>query len=174
MSVVDEERKARRVRAVDEHIQCENRHDLDAVMNTFGETPQYHDEAWGEHYQGRNGVRSYYRALISALPDLAIDVKRRHITEEHVILEVVITGTHLGGWRGLPGTGRRVEFPLCAIYSFDTQEKLSGERIYYDRAVALRQVGLYREPTSLMGRLTAPLLHPVTITRVFARKLFRS
>ncbi len=167
------EQNAARITLVEEHIRCENRRDLDAIMDTFGETPQYDDDAWGEHYQDRVGVRAYYNDLIKALPDLSIDVKRRHVTDENVILEVVISGTHRGDWRGLPGTGRRVEFPLCAIYSFDEHVKLAGERVYYDRAAILRQVGLFHEPTSLMGRLTAPLLHPLTVIRAFTRKIFQ-
>ena len=44
-----------------------------------------------------------------ALPNLAIDVKRWHVASESVVLEVIIRGTHLGAWRGLPATGRRLE-----------------------------------------------------------------
>ena len=45
---------------------------------------------------------------MSALPDLQIEVKQRHVAEDAVVVEVVIRGTHLGGWRGLPATGLRV------------------------------------------------------------------
>ena len=174
MSGSDEERTTLRIKLVEEHIRCENRHDLDGIAATFGDSAQYDDEAWGDHCRGREGVRAYYNDLIKALPDLVIDVKRRHVTDENVILEVVISGTHLGDWRGLPGTGRRVEFPLCALYSFDKQGKLAGEKVYYDRAAVLRQVGLFHEPTSFTGRLAAPLLHPLTVIRAFARKFFRA
>ncbi|MDX1746233.1 MAG: ester cyclase, partial [Halobacteriales archaeon] len=108
-------------------------------------------------------------ALIRGLPDLHIDIQRRHVTGEHVILEVVITGTHTGPWRGLPGTGRRVEFPLCAVYTFDGDGKLAGERIYYDRATVLRQLGIFYEPNSGLGRLLTPLTHPFTIAKAVLR-----
>jgi hypothetical protein len=32
-----------------------------------------------------------------------------------ILVEVVVRGTHLGWWRGLPATGRRIEFPLSAV-----------------------------------------------------------
>ena len=44
-----------------------------------------------------------------------------------------IRGTHLGDWRGLPATGRRVEFALCGVYTFDAQDRLAEEKIYYAR-----------------------------------------
>ena len=61
-----------------------------------------------------------------------------------VIVEVMIRGTQLGGWRGLPATGRRVEFPLCGVYTFDANDRLAGEKIYYDRGTVLRQLGVLR------------------------------
>jgi steroid delta-isomerase-like uncharacterized protein len=91
---------------VEEHIQQENQHDLDGIMATFGENAWYDNEPVGEHHDGRDSVRAYYEDLLQALPDFHIDIHQRHVTDEHVILEVTISGTHKGNWRGLPGTGR--------------------------------------------------------------------
>lgn len=162
-----------RLAVVEEHVQQENQHDLDGIMATFGEDAWYDDEPWGEHHDGRDGVRAYYEDLLRALPDLHIDIQRRHVTAEHVVLEVVISGTHTGQWRGLPGTGRHVEFPLCAVYAFDDRNKLAGERIYYDRATVLRQLGIFRNPDRGLGRVLTPLAHPVTIARALARSIRR-
>jgi Predicted ester cyclase len=108
---------------------------------------------------------------MNALPDLQIDVQRRYVTSEAILVEVLIRGTHLGAWRGLPATGRRVEFPLCGIYTFDNSDRLAGEKIYYDRATVLRQLGIFHEPQSLLGRLSTLLTHPITILRALTRKL---
>ena len=57
------------------------------------------------------------------------------------------------------------------LYTFDEDGKLAGERIYYDRGSRLRQVGLYHDPQSLLGRLETLLAHPVTVARAYARQL---
>lgn len=158
-----------RLALVEEHVRRENKHDLDAVMATFGATPGYEDTPWHDHHIGRDGVRTYYKGLLQAVPDLHIDVQRRHVTDNHVMLETTITGTHTGPWRGLPATGRRLKFPLCAIYSFDDEGKLAGERIYYDRATVLQQLGVFHEPDRGLGRLLMPLTHPLTIARAIWR-----
>jgi steroid delta-isomerase-like uncharacterized protein len=160
-----------RMAIVDEHIRQENAHDLDGIVATFGDRAIYEERAWGEQYQERQGVRAYYAALVTAMPDLSIQVDRRHVTERDIVLEVTIRGTHLGVWRGLPPTGRRIEFPLCAVYTFGADDKLAGERIYYDRATVLRQLGLYREPLTILGRLTTALTHPATLVRAYTRQL---
>ena len=141
------------------------------MLGTFGDSARYDDEPWEQHYSGRNGVRAFYEQLMKALPDLEIEVQSRHVGEEAIVVEVMIRGTHLGGWRGLPATGRRVEFPLCGVYTFDADDRLAGERIYYDRGTVLRQLGVFHEPTRLLGQVGILVTHPLTILRALARKL---
>ena len=95
----DSEQQLLRLRLVEEHVALENRHDLDGIMTTFGDAARYDDEPWDAHYVGRNGVRAFYADLLRAMPDLQIDVQRRHASETTVVLEVIIRGRHLGSWR---------------------------------------------------------------------------
>jgi hypothetical protein len=104
-----------------------------------------------------------------ALPDLFIEVKNRHMASDSIILEVTIRGTHLGLWRGLPGTGRALEIPLCGVFTFDSADRLSGERIYYDRAAVLRQLGVFSDPSKGLGRVISALTHPLTIISAYLR-----
>jgi steroid delta-isomerase-like uncharacterized protein len=142
-------------------------------METFGQTARYDDEPWGTHYIGREEVRTFYAQLLRAIPDLQIETQEQHATKDVVVQEVVIRGRHLGSWRGLPATGARIEFPLCAVYTFDKTNLLAGEKLYYDRATVLRQLGLFHEPESVRGRISTALTHPFTIARIVARKAFK-
>ena len=170
---IPKDRESARIELVERHIRLENEHDLEGVLCTFGDSARYDDEAWGEHHKGRDGVRLFYEQLMKALPDLEIDVQRRHVTDDAILVEVMIRGTHLGGWRGLPPTGRRVEFPLCGVYTFDAEDRLAGEKIYYDRGTVLRQLGVFHEPQSVLGQLSILATHPATIARALARKFWR-
>ena len=53
-----------------EHIRLENQHDLEGVLSTFGDMARYDDEPWDEHFDGQDGVRQFYKQLMTALPDL--------------------------------------------------------------------------------------------------------
>jgi steroid delta-isomerase-like uncharacterized protein len=163
-----------KLRLVREHIRFENAHDLPSVLATFGSSARYDDEPWNEHHVGLAAVRSFYEELLRAMPDLEIQVRKEHASSEAVIIECLIRGTHGGTMRDLPATGRRLEFPLCAVYTFDEEGKLAGERIYYDRATVLRQCGVFREPTSLSGRLMLFLSHPGNIMSAYLRRPKRS
>jgi steroid delta-isomerase-like uncharacterized protein len=163
-----------RVAIVEEHVRHENDHNLEGVIQTFGESARYDDEPWNQHYEGREQVRQFYEQLMAALPDLSIEIVRRHVAAETVILEVIIRGTQLGPWRGLPATGRRVEVPLCGVYTFGADDRLAGEKIYYDRAMVLRQLGVFHEPQTVLGGITTLLTHPLTILQALARQLRRN
>jgi steroid delta-isomerase-like uncharacterized protein len=168
---IDESRIAARLNRVREHVECENRHDLPGIMQTFGNTAEYNDLPWVDRYTGRDGVQTYYTQILASLPDLQIDVQRQHVAGDTIVLEVIIRGTHLGTWRGLPATGRSVAIPLCAVYTFDQDDRLAGERIYYDRATVLRQLGVFHEPQTALGRVVTAITHPVTMLRAAVRKL---
>jgi len=170
MSEFGVDRSKARVATVEEHIRSENRHDLEALMATFGSDARYDDEPWQDHRTGLQGVRSYYTELLASLPDVAIEVRQQYVASDAIIVEVTIRGTHLGPWRGVPATGRRVEFPLCGVYTFDTQDRLAGERIYYDRGAVMRQLGLFHDPAATFGRLMTVLTHPITITRALLHR----
>jgi hypothetical protein len=148
-----EERMAVRLRLVDEHIRFENQHNLECIMGTFGVAARYDDDPWNVHYTGRKEVETFYDGLLQALPGLQIDVRHRHAG---------VAAT----WRGLPATGRQIEFPLCGIFTFDEEDRLAGENIYYDRAAVLKQLGVLHEPDSIMGRISNVLMPPLTMAQV--------
>lgn len=172
-TAVSDNRLARRIQVVEEHVSFENQHDLQGVLGTFGVAAQYDDEPWNLHYKGRDGVQDFYSQLMAAVPDLRIDIVRRHVAQDAIVLEVVISGTHLGPWRGMPATGRHVNFPLCGVYTFDDDDRLAGEKIYYDRATVLRQLGMFHEPQGVWGQLVNAASHPVTVAGVVRRKVGR-
>jgi steroid delta-isomerase-like uncharacterized protein len=170
---IDENRIEARLNQIQEHIRCENQHDLTGIMQTFGATAEYNDLPWVDMHTGRDGVESYYAQILKSVPDLFIDVQRRHVAGDTVVLEVIIRGTHLGEWRGLPPTGRTLAIPLCAIFTFDNDDRLAGEKIYYDRATVLRQLGVFHEPQTPLGKVMTALTHPVTMARALITGLSR-
>jgi steroid delta-isomerase-like uncharacterized protein len=162
-----------RIRLVDEHVQAEVERDLDKIMQTWGEKPDFDDVPWDEQFTGRDGIREHYDELLTAFPDLDIEVHDRHVTDRFVILEVTVSGTHLGDWRALPAMGRRMESRVCALYSFDDQGMLALERTYYDKAKILEQLGIFQDPRTTTGKVMAAITPPFAIVRTLAHRLFR-
>jgi steroid delta-isomerase-like uncharacterized protein len=160
-----------RMQLVEEHVQAEVVHDLDAIMRTWGKSPWFDDVAWEEQSYGRDHIRGHYDELLKSFPDLAIDVKERRQTEDAVILEVIVSGTHTGQWRALPPLGRKMSSRVCAIYTFDSDGLLELERTYYDKAIILEQLGIFKDPRTNLGKLMAVITPPFGIVRALIKKL---
>lgn len=162
-----------RVKLIEEHVKAEVDHDLEAIMRTWGEAPDFDDVAWEEQWSGRDGIREHYDELLTAFPDLGIEVHKRHLTNDTVILEVTVTGTQTGAWRDLPALGRRMSSRVCAIYTFDEQGMLNLERTYYDKAIILEQLGIFKDPRTPLGKVMAVITPPFELAGAFLKKLFR-
>lgn len=164
---------AARNKLVDEHVKAEVDHDLDAIMRTWGANPWFEDVPFGEKWYGRDEIHKHYKELLGAFPDLNIEEHKRRVTDEFVILEVTVSGTHLGGGGGLPALGRRMESRVCALYSFDDEGMLNLERTYYDNATIFDQLGIYQDPRRPLGKVMAVLTPPFTIVRTLVRRGLR-
>jgi steroid delta-isomerase-like uncharacterized protein len=139
---LSDSRVAARLAAVDEHASAENRHDLDTLVATFGDQPFWDDRSAAERHDGRDGVRTYYAQLFAGFPDFTLIIERKHVAEDAVIMEVRVTGTHTGEWKGIAPTGRKVEFPVCAVFTFDDSDRIEAETVYFDRMTVLAQLGV--------------------------------
>jgi hypothetical protein len=87
-------------------------------------------------------------------------------------VEFDLLGTHDGTFRGLPPTGRTFRCRMVAIFEFEG-EGLVCERVYFDSATILRQLGIAHDPLTLRGRIATVLNHPITIGRALVRRATR-
>jgi steroid delta-isomerase-like uncharacterized protein len=149
------------------HMTAENAHEFDDAIGFFSR-PRYEIVATGEVYDGADRLGDLMQENVTAFPDFHFDVERLHHADEAVIVEGVFRGTHLGTWRGLPGTGRSVEFPMLIVFPFE-EDRMLGERIFFDLSTALRQLGVARDPNTPAGRVATALNHPVTVGRALLR-----
>jgi len=133
-----------RIQRVEERVRTGNLHDLNKLMGTFGELAEWNDRPSDESFMGRESVRTQFADWFAGFPDLVMEVQRRHVAKQAIVLELTMAGTHNGTWKGIPATRRRVNLPLCVIFTFDEVDKLRTETVYYDRVTLLGQLGVLR------------------------------
>ena len=153
----------KRVDIVNEHMRLENAYDFHGCVGVFGK-PKYQLVADGELYDGADRVRYFLSQNHMAFPDFVFEPTRVSPTTSAVLVEGRFTGTHLGSWRGLPATGRKVDFQMCLIFEFDG-ESMTNEKVYFDLSTPLRQLGIADDYNSPRGKLAAVLGHPVVILK---------
>ena len=121
--------------------------DIDATMATMGGAPHVTHVPTMTGGNGLDAVRQFYDTwFIGKWPaDTVVTPLSRTIGETGLVDEVIITFTHdIEMPALLPGiapTGRKVRIPFVVAVGFDGN-KISYERIYWDQASMLVQLGL--------------------------------
>ncbi len=168
---VGEELRRKREELVVEHMESENRHEYDATIETF-DHPRYELIGTGDVYDGPDEVARYFEETRTAFPDQRNELIALHHSDDAVIVEANLYGTHEGSFRGLPATGRSFEMRFCAVFVFE-EDRLVCERVYFDSNTVLRQLGIAHDPLTTAGRIATALNHPLTVGRALTRQLIR-
>jgi steroid delta-isomerase-like uncharacterized protein len=166
-SDADTQLRVRREAVVREHMESENHHDFDTTIATF-DHPRYEIIATGDVYDGEQEVRRYFAETRTAFPDQRNELIALHHADSAVIAEFDLLGTHLGPLRSLPPTGRSFRCRMAAFFLFEG-DRITCERVYFDQTTILRQLGIAHDPSSLAGRASIVLNHPLTIGRALLK-----
>ena len=136
---------AARLTAVRNLLDAQGRHDLPAILASFGSQPTL-EFAGGPRHIGAERVGQIYGDLLRAFPDLTIEVLAEHVADRSIVVEMVLQGTHRQQWLGMAPRGRPLSLPVCNVFLFDKRDQISALRIYLDRNLAIVQLtsGLLR------------------------------
>ncbi len=154
-----------------EHIESENRHDFEATVRTFSR-PRYEVTPTAEVHNGADEVLAFLLESHDGFPNFVLSIEKMHVAEDAIIVETRFVGTHAGAWKGLPPTGREVDYMMCNVFEFDGPN-LVCERLSFDSLTILQQLGVARDPTSVAGGLEMLLLHPLVVAGAWFRSLLK-
>lgn len=130
------------------HLEAEfETKDADASCGTMTEVPYVNHVPTLTGGMGRSHLNHFYeKYFIPNMPsDLETEMISRTVGLDRIVDEFVIRCTHSVEmyWLlpGVPATGRRLEFVVVVIVSFEAG-KMSEEHIHWDQASVLVQAGL--------------------------------
>ena len=129
-------RRARRERVVLEHMDSENAQDWERTLATFSR-PRYELVPPGIVHEGRDDVLQYYVTGRSVFPDQRNELIALHHGDDSVIVEFWLRGTHVGGEKP---TGRAFTCRMCAVFTFDDDDLMVNERVYFDQTTITNQL----------------------------------
>jgi carboxymethylenebutenolidase len=130
--------------------------DADAALSTMTEDPSVFLVTTETGVTGRAGVLNYYadQFLPNIPPDLELTSVSQIFSSDRIVEEFVIRFTHTldMNWMlpGIPATGRKAEFALVGIIEFRAR-KVANERLYWDQATVLSQLGVLTHPVAAAG-----------------------
>ena len=148
--------------------------DAEAALATMTENPYVLLIGNGIARAGREAVREFYAEhfLPQIPPDLELTSLWQTFGDDRIVEEMLIRFTHSidMNWLfpGVSATGRKVEFAVVGIIQFEAG-KVAGERLYWDQATVLSQLGILDHPVAAAGRRSAAQLLKTSVTSGRAR-----
>lgn len=137
----NDELRAHREAVVVEHMRAEMAGDLDATLATFTGEAEYDIVPLPLVHIGDAEVRGLLANLLGAFPNLGLHVKVLRHTDDAVVIEGSMTGTHQGVYAGFEPTGRSMQLRAAIFFTFDGAD-LRRETVYYDELTLLAQLGV--------------------------------
>lgn len=136
--------RAKREAIVREHMAAETELDFERVMATFSH-PRYELIGTDTLFDGDADVRRYFTLSRTPFPDQSNELIELHHTDDGVLAEFWLLGTHKGplraGDRTIEPTGRAFRVRMAALFLFD-DKGIVCERVWFDQLSILRQLGL--------------------------------
>ena len=137
----------------DEHIRYEfSTRDVSSTIATMVEDAYVNHVPVMTGGYGHEALRRFYAEdFISLMPaDTSIKLISRTLGQDQLVDEMIFSFTHTEEmpWM-LPGvapTNKYVSVPLVVVVGF-REGKLAHERIYWDQASVLKQIGLLTDPS---------------------------
>jgi ketosteroid isomerase-like protein len=139
--------RAKREAVVREHMAAETELDFERVMATFAH-PRYELIGTDTVFDGDAEVRRYFELSRTPFPDQSNELIELHHTDDGVLAEFWLLGTHKGplraGSRIIEATGRKFRVRMAALFLFD-DAGIVCERVWFDQLSILKQLGLAPE-----------------------------
>jgi predicted ester cyclase len=87
-----------------------------------------------------DSIRQMWVDLLTVFPDLHIEPQFWRHGDDHIFVEVRVSGTQKADWAGIPAHGGSIDTRMAALYEFEG-DQLVCERVYLDFAEIARQLG---------------------------------
>ena len=153
-------------------MESENRHEFDVTLGTF-DHPRYELIGTGDVYDGPHEVARYFEETRAAFPDQRNELIAMHHSDDAVIVEANLYGTHDGPFRGLPPDRAQASRCASARSSSSTRTGWSASGCTSTPAPSCASSASPAIRSRCPGGSRRCVNHPVTVGRALAGQLFR-
>jgi steroid delta-isomerase-like uncharacterized protein len=88
------------------------------------------------------GTLQYFRIMLAAFPDMRMDVQDSFASGEKAVARLRVSGTHKGGFMGIPATGKPVSVDLIDITRFGDNGLAREHWGVVDQLALMQQLGV--------------------------------
>lgn len=117
--------------------------DVAALTDLYAENAVYESPAAGGAVTGRPAIEKIHRGWFDAFPDFKLEDEQYVIDGDDVAHLARAVGTNVGGFMGLPATGKQFHFNVAFVFTVENGEIVRERRIY-DFTGMLIEIGVLK------------------------------
>ena len=114
--------------------------DVEALVADYAADAIIESPMAGGTTQGLDQIKQVFQTYFTAFPNLEMEENEVVIDGQRAAVMATFAGNDVGGFMGMPPTGRRVTIPVVFLYEFK-DGKIVRDRRVYDFTGVLIQVG---------------------------------
>jgi len=118
-----------------------NAGNLDGLGDLLADDFVEHEELPG-FAPTKQGTLDWFQTLLTAFPDMRMDVEDLVASDDKAVARVTATATHRGEFMGIPATGKSMTMELIDIMKFDDSGHLSEHWGVADMMALMQQLGV--------------------------------
>ena len=128
-------------KVVKDYIAAINSHDVERIASFFTDDCVFEDQAFGIVSHGKKELKEIFTATFVASPDLKVKLKSFFSAGDWIASEWVMSGTSVGDFLGVKGTGKKWSVRGASITQY-SKGKIKRDSDYYNLITILQQTGL--------------------------------
>ena len=117
--------------------------DVVALADLYAENAVYESPAAGGTVTGRQAIEKIHRGWFAAFPDFRLEDERFVVEGGDVAHIARAVGTNVGGFMGLPATGKKFHFNVAFVFTIEDGQ-ITRERRIYDFTGMLVEIGVLK------------------------------
>lgn len=118
---------------------------LDSIDDFVAKEFVMHDPSLPEPVHGPEGVRNVVEMILSAFPDMEVELESVVAEGDLIAVRNAFTGTHDGAYMGIEPTGEEVAITVVAFQRIE-DDQLVEEWQLVDRLGMLQELGVVEPP----------------------------
>jgi steroid delta-isomerase-like uncharacterized protein len=119
--------------------------DITGWVAAFTEDRTFTDESVPHTYRGPEELGKVVEVMATAFPDVHRELLNFYVTDNMVIVQLLLQGTHLGPFElstgTIPATGKRMNAPSCDVFEL-VDGRIKRFDCYNEASVIATQLGL--------------------------------
>ena len=148
-------------------IDAVNEWDVNKILSYFTEDAVYDFVPSPPPMVGKEQIGAFFSGLFGGIPDFHYTPIRILQSDNRIVTEGQVTGTYLGEFSGIPGTGNSVQVRVLHIWEFEG-DRIAHVTEYLNSMSTLIQLGVMEAPElpPFEPSFTLPDPEPATVSSV--------